>query len=127
MKATYLPLVIQCGESFVLDVQAVLDDGTTPMNITGYTVQMKARDGFDLQLRLTTDGDATIPANGVLGTSIVDGPTGRLRVTATDVVTAALQAALLREGVYTLNVISGSGTVTRLAEGPVAYSYEATN
>ncbi len=126
MIAAYIPLVIQCGETMTLAVQ-VLDANGAAFNLTGYTVKMKVRDNTSgsTTLRLTTAGDTTTPSGGTLVGSLVTAAEGRLQVTATATITAALQTAGLRTGWYTLNVVSGA-TIVRVMEGPVDYSYEAS-
>lgn len=92
------------------------DDDGNLVNLTGYTARMQVRriPGDTTLLELTT-------ANGRIS---LGGSAG----TITLLVTAAVTAALTKwpSAVYDLELIDGSGTVTRLLEGKMRFSPEVT-
>lgn len=130
MKPAYFELVIYCGatvdpasEYFVYEVDAA------PVNLTGYTASLVARDKTGVELlRLDTDNGGIVitPAAGKIG----------LHITATQ--TAALQRhikgpptkqadamPLYAVGKWSME-IDNAGTVTRLLQGDLVLSPEYT-
>lgn len=92
------------------------DSQAVPVNLTGYTARMQVRDEVDSStsaLSLTTE-NSRISLGGTAGTIT-------LLVSATD--TAAVAAG---EYVYDLELVSGSGTVTRLIQGCFTVDAEVT-
>lgn len=92
------------------------DSQAVPVNLTGYTARMQVRDEVDsasAALSLTTE-NSRISLGGTAGTIT-------LLVSATD--TAAVAAG---EYVYDLELVSGSGTVTRLIQGCFTVDAEVT-
>jgi tRNA threonylcarbamoyladenosine modification (KEOPS) complex Pcc1 subunit len=92
------------------------DSQAVPVNLTGYTARMQVRDEVDSStsaLSLTTE-NSRISLGGAAGTIA-------LLVSATD--TAAVAAG---EYVYDLELVSGSGTVTRLIQGCFTVDAEVT-
>ena len=92
------------------------DSQSFPVNLTGYTARMQIRgevDSSTAALSLTTE-NSRIALGGTAGTIT-------LTVAATD--TAAVSAG---EYVYDLELVSGSGTVTRLLQGCFTVDGEVT-
>lgn len=88
----------------------------TPVDLTGYTARMQVRASAAADAVLL---DLTTENGGItLGTT-----DGTVTCTATATQTAALTFGT---GVYDLELVDGSGVVTRLAEGSVCLSREVT-
>ena len=87
-----------------------------PIDLTGYAARMMLRDGIDASapfLTLTTE-NGSITLGGALGTITL-------------AITTAATAALTQDGGnYDLELVSGSGTVSRLLQGSVIISKEIT-
>ena len=92
------------------------DQNNALVNLTGYTARMMARAGIDSStpfITLTT-------ANGGIS---LGGAAGTITLLMSDASTSALVNG---KGVYDLEVINGSGTVTRLLQGNIFISAEVT-
>lgn len=91
-------------------------DGTTPVNLTGYTARMNARDRIEDSTKvidLTTENGG-IELGGVAGT-------------VTLLLTAAQAAALtFDDAVYDIELIPASGAVERFLQGRIMLSKEVT-
>ena len=116
MSAYKQNLVIEQGATFSFNIEWREPDGTTPVDLTGYTAEMDIRATYDdlttiIQLD-TTNGRITL--GGTAGTV-------QLSISATD--TAALS---FESAVYDLELTAPDGTVTRLMEGGVSFSPEVT-
>lgn len=86
------------------------------INLTGYTARMQIRPTLadtNILLDLTT-------ANGKLA---IDGPNGKVTIQLTATETAALDFVT---AVYDLELVSGSGAVTRLLKGTISLDKEIT-
>ncbi len=90
------------------------DETDTPINLTGYSARMQIRASVDSSSTLVslTSGSG-ITLGGAAGTIAV-------LISATDT------ASLSQNGVYDLELVSGSGVVTRLLQGNVIVSKEVT-
>ncbi len=111
-----LDLIIEQGATFTCDLLAV-DAAGDPINLTGYTARMSIKRGAgesETLLSLTTTN----------GRIIITALTGSVLMYLTDAETAALTT--WTRGVYDLELVSGSGTVTRFAEGAVSVSPNVT-
>lgn len=86
-----------------------------PTSLTGYSARMDIRDSLDDTSTLVS---LTSPSDIVLNTT-----TAEIEMIIADTVTAALD---FDEGVYDLELVDGSGDVTRLIEGDVAFVKEVT-
>ena len=108
-------LEIQQGAT--LSLVATWNDSTgAAVNLTGYTARLQVRTSYAATstiLSLTSSSGITL--GGAAGTITIT-------VSATD--TAALTAPWI--GVYDLELVSGSGVVTRLLEGTATVSPEVT-
>lgn len=114
-QAGKLNMVIEQGTTFnpVLTYQ---DADANLINLTGYTARMKIKnartDAGHLEELTTENGGITL--GGVAGT---------IALLFTDTQTTAMT---WETGVYDLELISGSGIVTRLLQGVVTVSAEVT-
>ena len=89
-------------------------DGTNPINLTGYTARMQVRatiDSTTVALELTTS-NGRISLGGSAGTVTLTVP--------------AATMTLDGQYVYDLELISGSGVVTRLVQGTFTVRAEVT-
>lgn len=105
---------IDQGSDWYLTLQ-YKDSTGTPINLTGYTAAMQLREYYgstDAELTLTSSSGITITA-----------ATGTLAIHATAVQTAAIPAG---KYVYDLEIKSASNIVTRLVQGQIIVSAEAT-
>lgn len=118
MTAVRQNLVIEQGATFKFNINWLQEDGTTPVDLTGFTARMHIRNSIDATttlLELTTE-NSRIALGGVAGTV-------QLSVDASDT-----PALTFTEGVYDLELVDtgGSGDVTRLTYGGVENRFEVT-
>ena len=114
MAAGTLDLSIEQGSTYNLVLTWKIDE--TAVNLTGYTARLQARvDAEDAEtvLSMTTAGGG-ITLGGAAGTITLD--------------QSATQTAAITAGtyVYDLEMVAGSGTVTRLIQGELVVSAEVT-
>ncbi len=114
MAAGTLDLSIEQGSTYNLVLTWKVDG--TAVNLTNYTARLQARvdvEDTETVLSMTTSGGG-ITLGGVLGTITLD--------------QTATQTALLPAGtyIYDLEMVAGSGTVTRLVQGELIVSAEVT-
>jgi hypothetical protein len=114
MAATTYDLTIEQGANFS-QVITYKEDGVA-VNLTGYTARMQVRATLESASTLVelTTANSRIALGGAAGTI-------SLTISATD--TAALTAG---RGVYDLELVSGSGIVTRLLQGVATISRNVT-
>ena len=121
MRAVRYDLYIEKGATFSRVFRYKDADGVA-IDLTGYVARLMVRSpdhtgtvvvGFDLS---TENSPAEIT---------IDGAAGEVVVEVADEVTAAVDDATC-SGVYDLEIESPAGKVTRLAEGRVRFSPEAT-
>jgi len=112
----YLDLSMYQGASW--DYSLTWTTGGTAVNLTGYSARMQIRESYDstsLVMSLTS------------GTGITLGGTaGTILLAAAATATAGIDATPNKQYVYDLELVSGSGTVTRLVEGNVLVYPEVT-
>ncbi len=115
MSAGSYDLYIEQGATLSLPIVWKDSDGNV-VNITGYTARMQVRQ--------------TVPATTILlsattenGKLVIDGSNGKVTILLSAADTTAITWLT---GVYDLELISGSGVVTRLLEGSVSVSREVT-
>jgi len=89
--------------------------GGTPVNLTGYSARMQVRRTPSSDIKIL---DLVSPAGITLG-----GATGQISVNVSAAGMAEVDAGKYR---YDLEIISGSGTVTRLLEGVFYVTAEVT-
>jgi hypothetical protein len=114
MAAGTLDFTIEQGATFNLLLTWEIND--VAVNLTNYTARLAARvdvEDTEVILSLTT-ANGGITLGGALGTISLD--------------QTATQTTLLPAGgyVYDLELIAGSGTVTRLVQGELIISAEVT-
>ena len=85
-------------------------------NLTGYTARMQVRRTME---SATTEIELTTENNGIA----LGGSSGTIEITITNAQTAALDSS----GVYDLEIISGSGTVSRVIQGTFTLDLEVTH
>lgn len=103
-----------------LDQTFTVTSGTAVVDLTGYTGAMKARTDYAASTAVITLGTASITLGGTAGT---------IRVQQTAAQTAAIGSAAgyaQTNYVYDLELTSGGGEVTRLLQGLLTISPEAT-
>lgn len=90
------------------------DGANNVMNLTGYTARMQIRQRLtgDILIELTT-ANGRISLGGTAGTITLE-------------ISAADTSAITLDGVYDLELVSGSGIVSRLLQGSVTLSKEVT-
>jgi tRNA threonylcarbamoyladenosine modification (KEOPS) complex Pcc1 subunit len=114
MAAMTYDILIEQGATF--SESMVYKDQGVAINLTGYTARMQVRSTLESAttvVELTTANDR-IALGGTAGTIT-------LTISATD--TAGLTAG---RGVYDLELVSGSGIVTRLLQGVATISRNVT-
>ena len=114
MAATTYDITIEQGATFSLVI--TYKDNDTPVSLTGYTARMQVRATLESASTLVelTTANNRIALGGAAGTIT-------LTISATD--TAALTSG---RGVYDLELVSGSGIVTRLLQGVATISRNVT-
>jgi hypothetical protein len=114
MAATTYDILIEQGATYS-QVITYKDNGVA-VNLTGYTARMQVRATLESASTLVelTTANSRIALGGTAGTIT-------LTISATD--TAALTAG---RGVYDLELVSGSGIVTRLLQGVATISRNVT-
>jgi hypothetical protein len=114
MAATTYDILIEQGTTYS-QVITYKDNGA-PVSLTGYTARMQVRATLESASTLVelTTANSRIALGGTAGTIT-------LTISATD--TAALTAG---RGVYDLELVSGSGIVTRLLQGVCTISRNVT-
>lgn len=136
MSAATLNFIIGQGETWTRLLTWYAPDGTTPINLTGYTARM--------QIRLTVDSAVllelnTTPASGK-GDITLGGSAGTITLSISAALTAALTFAGADEGsaqegtdvgtgllaVYDLDLVAPGGTVITLTRGSVVLVKEVT-
>lgn len=115
MTAGVINLIIEQGTDYTLPL-IWKDENDAPIDVTGFTARMQAREA---KASTTTFLDMTTE-NGQIIMGIND---GLITLTLTSAVTTAITAI---QGFYDLEIIDGSGLVTRLLEGQMTISQEVT-
>lgn len=113
-QAGKLNIVIEQGTTFN-PVFTYSDENNTPIDLTGYDARMQIRSS---KTASTTIDDLTVGDGITLG-----GAAGTITLLISDTDTAAFT---FKNAVYDLELISGSGVVTRLLEGSVTLKTETT-
>jgi hypothetical protein len=90
----------------------------TPINLTGYTARMQVR-----RYAGAPDADKVVDIASGSGITL-GGAAGTIAISIPSATTAAIPAGF--QGVYDLELVSGTGKVTRLVQGSVAVSPEVT-
>jgi hypothetical protein len=114
MAATTYDILIEQGATYSQSI--TYKDNGVAVNLTGYTARMQVRATLEAASTLVelTTANGRIALGGAAGTIT-------LTISATD--TAALTSG---RGVYDLELVSGSGIVTRLLQGVATISRNVT-
>lgn len=115
MSAGTYDILIEKGATFQLSLTWKAPTNT-PYDLTGYTARMQVRKSVNATaplLSLTSSG----------GDIVLGGAAGTIVITASATATAAMDAT---HGVYDLELVAPSGTVTRVLKGSVEISPEVT-
>lgn len=115
MAAGTYDFTIEQGTTVTIDFAYQTEAGAA-IPLTGYTARMQARETVSSAVAVI---DATT-ANGQLS---INGAGGIVTLSLSATVTAALA---FRTAVYDLEIISGSGVVTRMVQGVITLSREVT-
>ena len=115
MARNLFDLEIKQGETLSL-VATWRDSANALVNLTGYTARAQGRATYDASSTLFS---LTSSSGITLG-----GAAGTITITLSATATAALSAP--QQGVWDLELVSGSGVVTRLLEGDLRILPEAT-
>ena len=115
MPAQREDLVIEQGATFIKNIKWMESDEVTPVDLTNYTARMHVRSDVESDVILV---NLVSPTNITLG-----GAAGTIVITI-DATTTAGYA--FTEGVYDLELVDGSGVVTRLIYGGVEVTPEVT-
>lgn len=115
MPAGIYDFIIERGETFTR-VITWKDENSTAINLTGYTARMQLRGSRgepSLALSLTTENSG-ISLGGIAGT---------ITITISASQTASFES---RSYVYDLELVAGSGAVTKLLKGVISIAREVT-
>lgn len=116
MAAGKYNFLCEQGATFSPSITWTLDDGTTPINLSGYSARMQVREEFDsttYQISLTTEN----------GRITLGGATGTIDLLITDEDTTLLTAGTYK---YDIELVSPLGTVVRLLKGNFKVDPEIT-
>ena len=118
MSAAQWDITLEQGATFdkTLTWQDSSTDPATAINLTGYTAKMEIRKKY-------TDAAAQVTLTHASGITL-GGAAGTIRIILSNTFTSSLPADF--SGVYDLELTSGAGIVTRLVQGSVSVSPEAT-
>lgn len=109
-------LEVDQNATFSLQVQYTLEDEVTPIDLTGASAKMQARDtkgGNQLAFTLTS------PSGGIT----IDGPTGTLSIKITPTQTNKL---FYPKSAYDIMVVDSNGNKIKLLEGFITLSRSVT-
>lgn len=108
---------LEINQGADLEISFILNnENGTPINLTGYTARMQLRTSYNsatVEMELTT-------ANGRI---VITPLLGKIALNAPASITTNLVA---QQYVYDLEMVSGSGYVTRVVQGDVIVSPEVT-
>lgn len=107
---------IVCPQGSTLDQQLTYSIDDIDVNLTGYSARMQVREKH-------TSATASVNLTNTNGGIVLGGALGTINI----VVSAAQSSELVaKEYVYDLELVSSSGTVTRLIEGKFIVTPEVT-
>jgi len=117
-QQTMVPITIYQGETFAPPAILWIDANRTPVNISGFTAKLMARE--------TVNGanPPVIDARTSNGLIVITGATGSIQIILGPTFTAALPAPF--EGVWDLFVYSAAGVATRLVGGTICIKEPVT-
>jgi hypothetical protein len=114
MAAGTYNITIEQGATFRLSITWKADG--VAVDITGYTARMQVRHRY-------SSTDTLLSLTSAAGDIVLGGSAGTIVVTASATATAAITE---RAAFYDLELVSGSGVVTRLLQGAVSITPEVT-
>lgn len=114
-RAAVVDLVIQQGADFAHTISLQNNDGSVFV-LTGYTGRMQVRPTVE-------SATVLLDINTGNGRIAINGLAGQITLTLTNTITAGLT---FTSAVYDLEIVSGSGFVTRVMEGNITVSLEVT-
>ena len=110
--AGILNLTIDQGTTYTNSITVYQADGTTVMNLTGYTTAAQLRKNY------------TSTAYTAFTTALISPPTlGRISMSLTATQTAAVKAGYYY---YDVEITNSAGTVTRVMEGKIHFKPNVT-
>lgn len=116
MAAGECNLYIDQGADVEIPITVYNPDGVTPVDLTGYTARMQAREKID-------DDDPFLELTTANSRITIDGPAGLVTL----IFPAATTAALTKySGFYDLELVNGAGKVERLIYGTFVIRREVT-
>lgn len=111
-------LDLDCYQGATFDYTLTWTTAGSAVNLTGYTARMQVRESYDAGSAIVSLTNGTgITLGGTAGTIVLG-----LSATAT----AALDGTPQKQHIYDLELVSGSGVVTRLVEGNFTIYPEVT-
>lgn len=114
MAETY-ELAIDQGSTLLVPF-TLKDETGSVLNLTGYSARMQMRTAY-------ASPSPVLNLTSASGTILIDANLGKLTLSASADVTAALPA---RRYVYDIEIVSASGFVTRIVQGNAVVSPEVT-
>lgn len=109
-------LNLLCPQGATFTTQLTWKTDTTPVDLTNYTARMQVRSSWSSDTKIA---DLTTANGGIT----LGGTAGTILITITATATAAMPAGV---AVYDLELVAGSGTVTRLVQGNFTITPEVT-
>ena len=117
MTAAVFDLVIEQGATFQ-QTFVWTDNSGAPIDLSGYTARMMVKTGF-----ADTVSSSLLSLSTTAGTISITASTGSIAIS---VPASTTQALTFSKAVYDLELVSGSGVVTRLVQGNVTLNKEVT-
>jgi len=111
-------LDLNCYQGATFDYTLTWQTGGTPVNLTSYTARMQVRESYDA-------GTAILSLTSGTGITL-GGTAGTIALNAAATATAALDGTPNKQYIYDLELVNGSGVVTRLVEGNFTVYPEVT-
>lgn len=114
MSASLYDIKIEQGADFELEL-TLQDEAGAAINVTGAIVRSMVRQSYETASPLIT----------MIGT-VVDGPTGQVKLEIPAATTSALDIHAVTTCVYDMEVVLTTGKVIRVLEGKAIFSPEVT-
>jgi hypothetical protein len=109
-------LIVPQGATFVYEITYKDPQTQLPINLTGHTARMQIRENVD---STTTIYSATTESGAI----VIIGASGLVTLTIPAATTTAFQ---FKKAVFDIEIVSGSGVVTRLVKGTLVLDREVT-
>lgn len=118
MTAENVPITVEQGANFILNLIWYANDGVTPIDLTGYTGKFQVRENYS-----EADGfvllEAATVAGGGNGFMTLGGALGTIDINCPAANTTSIPSGRY---VYDIELTSGSGTIYRLVRGAVNWT-----